>query len=200
MKRSTATITLIVSGVVILLALAGLLIKRPPAVRSAIVYPEARELPDFVLVDHLGAPVEADRFRDGWNILFFGFTHCPDICPTTLYELSLLRKKLADLESDRLPRIWLVSVDPERDTPAVLGNYLESFGDGFAGITGQADQVKQLAGGLGVAYRPVPDGDDYTMSHTAALFLVDQTARLVALFTAPHDMEQIARDYRVLTR
>lgn len=200
MNRSAAKIGLIVLIAFVIGIFAGLMRNRGPVVTSAFVFPEPRDLPPFELIDHLGDQLVAARFRDGWDIVFFGFTHCPDICPTTLYELSGLRKQLADLDPARWPRIWLVSVDPERDTAAVLEQYLSNYGDGFAGITGRHDQIALLTADLGVAYQPVPEGDDYTMSHTAALFLVDENARLVALFTAPHDMQQIESDYRALTR
>lgn len=200
MNRSVATIALIVISAFAVGIFAGLMRSRPPAVSSAIVFPTPRDLPEFVLSDHLGEQLVNDRFQNGWDILFFGFTHCPDICPTTLYELGQLRKQLAEIDPARLPRIWLVTVDPERDTAPVLEKYLSNYGPGFSGITGTPDQISLLARSLGVAYQSVPEGDDYTMSHTAALFLVDESAKLVALFTAPHDMERIIDDYRVLTR
>ncbi|MBT8138069.1 MAG: SCO family protein [Gammaproteobacteria bacterium] len=167
---------------------------------TATVFSAPRPLPQATLVDHLGATLTRDSFRNRWDILFFGFTHCPDICPTTLFQLRGLAQGLEDLGQARQPRIWLVSVDPERDTPDILARYIASFSDTFNAATGEIGQIAAFAEGMGVAYSKIPEGDDYTMAHTAALFLVNPQAELVALFSAPHDMRALEADYRALVR
>ncbi|NNF66141.1 MAG: SCO family protein, partial [Gammaproteobacteria bacterium] len=126
--------------------------------------------------------------------------HCPDICPATLFQLKGLRAQLQSLDKDSQPRIWLVSVDPARDTPETLNRYLAHFGEGFTGITGNDDEIARLAASLGVAYQRIDEGEDYTMSHSAALFVLDPQGHFVALFSAPHEMTAIADDYRLLSR
>ncbi|MDH3645197.1 MAG: SCO family protein [Gammaproteobacteria bacterium] len=200
MKRSVIPIVLAGLAAFAVGIAAGMLRKQPDSVSTATVFNTPRALPDVTLSDEHSTRLARARFLDGWDILFFGFTHCPDICPTTLYELGQLSELLDDLSAARQPRIWLVTVDPERDTPQVLEDYLSHFGPHFSGITGSADEIALFAAGLGVAYQRITKDADYTISHTAALFLVDPAANQVALFSAPHDMASIAADYRLLTR
>lgn len=178
----------------------ALVMNRPAPVTTATVFSAPRPLPEATLVDHLGATLNRDSFRNRWDILFFGFTHCPDVCPTTLFQLRGLAQSLADLGQAQQPRIWLVSIDPERDTPDILARYVAGFGDRFNAATGDNDQIAAFAEGMGVAYSKIPEGDDYTMAHTAALFLVNPRAELVALFSAPHNMRALEADYRSLVR
>ncbi|MDH3590074.1 MAG: SCO family protein [Gammaproteobacteria bacterium] len=197
--------TRITIGLVALAAFAAglaisLNLRQPAQVTEATVFAAPRPLPETSLRDHSNAALDRDSFRNRWDILFFGFTHCPDICPTTLFELRQLSNSLNDLAVARQPRIWLISIDPQRDTPEVLNAYISNFGDSYHAATGSEEQIAQFAGGLGVAYQRIPEGDDYTMAHTTALFLVNPDAELVALFSAPHDMTRIAADYRELTR
>ncbi|MBT8132607.1 MAG: SCO family protein, partial [Gammaproteobacteria bacterium] len=154
----------------------------------------------FALQGLNAAPVSPEQLRGRWNLLFFGFTHCPDICPTTLYHLTQSQQQLSDLPTVRQPQIWLVSVDPARDTPDVLQQYLAHFSSEIRGLTGPDAEIEKLATALGVAYQRINTEDSYTMSHTAAIFLVDPSANYVALFTAPHDYGVIASDYRLLTK
>ena len=162
---------------------------------------EPRPLPHFQLVDQAGEPFTADRFRGHWSLLFFGFSHCPDICPTTLYDLARFREAVADLPTVQQPGIYLVSVDPARDTPERLAAYVQAFDASFTGITGDEAQIARFAGALGVAYGYEPaEGDAYTVLHTAALFLLNPDGRFIAVSGAPHDMQQLAHDYRILIR
>ncbi len=178
----------------------GRLADRPAEPVAATVFASPRELPPVDLLDPSGATIDSSAFTGGWDILFFGFTHCPDICPTTLYRLAALQDRLDDLPPGRQPTVWLVSVDPLRDTPPVLEKYLSAFGPGVTGATGSAEAIAGFAEGLGVAYQQLPEGDSYTVSHTSALFLVDPQARLAALFTTPLDWQAIEADYRELAR
>ncbi len=126
----------------------------------------------FDLVDQTGAPVDETVFDGHPSLLFFGFTHCPDVCPTTLAEISSWFEALGDEGKDL--QAYFVSVDPERDTPAILGDYVSWAGERVTGITGEPAEVAKLAKAWGAFYEKSPlDNGDYTMNHTASVFLLD---------------------------
>jgi protein SCO1/2 len=170
----------------------------PLALEQATLFAEPRPLPAFALVDDSGQPFGAERLRGHWNFLFFGFLNCPDICPTTLATLAAAKAELASLPAGERPAVLFVSVDPGRDTPALIGRYVAHFDATFTGATGSRKAIDALAAGLGVAViiGPVAADGSYTVDHSAAIFLVDPEARIAALFGTPHDSGAIARDFR----
>jgi protein SCO1 len=169
-----------------------------PALEQATLFQEPRPLPAFVLADQAGHPFGPAQLRGRWTFVFFGFVNCPDICPTTLATLAATRKALDDLPAGERPAVAFVSVDPGRDTPAVLGRYVAHFDPSFVGATGTRESIDALTRALGVAVIIGPASADgsYAVDHSAAIFLVDPEARVVALFGAPHAAGAIARDYR----
>jgi protein SCO1/2 len=173
----------------------------PPAAASALVLPAPTPLPGFDLVDHRGQAVDASVFAGRWDLVFFGFTHCPDICPTTLQVLSSARAALAEAGQEPLPRIVLVSVDPERDTPEILGPYVEYFGPDTLGITGSLEETRKLTSSLGIFFekRPSDDGN-YLVDHSAAVLLIDPEGRFRALFSGPHQVADYVHDLPILMR
>jgi len=170
-----------------------------PTLAKATLLDPARPLPPAQFVDQDGKPFGVEQLRGHWSILFFGFTHCPDVCPTTLALLAQVEKKLTDLPSAQQPHIVLVSVDPQRDTPEQLAKYLKSFSPTFSGLTGEQQAVHDftLQMGVPVAISPLPDGS-YTVDHSAAIFVVDPNGALRALSSTPHNVPIIAADYRSL--
>jgi protein SCO1/2 len=171
-------------------------------VRNATVLDVPRPLPEFQLIDEHGAASSRADLEGHWTVLFFGFTHCPDVCPMTLQALARALRSLDDLPPGRRPTARFVTVDPERDTPEQLAHYLGFFDADMHGLPGDIAEVDALTRALGVAYSRVEeaDADDYTMDHTAALFLVDPAARLHAVFTPPFDVRSLAADLRAITR
>ena len=169
----------------------------PPETERATVLPEPRSLPPLELVDQDGRALPADFFTSHWTLVFFGFTQCPDICPTTLATLAQVRAQLADLPEVARPRVLLVSVDPERDPPERLAAYVRFFDPSFLGATGSAEATAAAAAAFGVPYARVemPEGG-YTMDHGSGLFLVGPGGGLVAYLSAPHEAAIIARDFR----
>ncbi len=125
----------------------------------------------FTLVDHNGDAITETAMTGHPVAVFFGFTHCPEVCPTTLNDLSVW---LGEMGAKAEPiRAFFITVDPERDTPELMKGYVENFSDRITGITGDPDQVAALARAWHVYWKKVPlDGDDYTMDHTASVFLV----------------------------
>ncbi len=200
MKRKFALL------LVLMAALAGaatawITIKRPgapPALERATLLDVARPLPQFELLDQAGRAFRRDSLRGQWTLIFFGFTNCPDVCPTTLATLAEVRRQLADLPAGELPVVALVSVDPARDTPEALGRYVAHFDPQFLGVTGLPVAIDVLTHDLGAAVSmgPVSEDGNYTVDHTAAIFLIDPAAAFKAVFSSPHAADVIARDYR----
>ncbi len=125
----------------------------------------------FTLVDQKGEPITEAAFRGNPTAVFFGFTHCPEVCPTTLYEMDGWLKQLGPEGEDI--RAYFVSVDPERDTPDVMDSYVSNVSDRITGITGDPDKIAAMTKSFGIYSRKVPlDGGDYTMDHTASILLL----------------------------
>src|SRR5262249_12296363 len=140
--------------------------------------PRARIGGPFALVDHRGKPVTEHDFLGKPTLGFFGFTHCPDVCPTTLYELSNMLAQLKS-EGDRL-NVLFVTVDPERDTPEQLALYLSSFDPRITGLSGTSESIAVAVDAYQAYTRKVPLKDgDYTMDHTAAIFMMDSKGQYV---------------------
>tara|TARA_R110002096_G_scaffold6305_11_gene29316 strand:+ start:11441 stop:12052 length:612 start_codon:yes stop_codon:yes gene_type:complete len=166
---------------------------------AALMIPQPDPLPDFSLLDQHGNPITADSFRGQWDLVFFGFTHCPDICPTTLQTLAKSKTALIDAGVESIPRIVLVSVDPERDTPEALKRYVEYFGDDNLGVTGDLEEIRKLTDGLGIYFeKAATTGENYNVDHSAVVIVVDPQGRFAALFSAPHKAEQYLHDFPII--
>lgn len=149
-------------------------------------FPVAREIAPFELLDQQRRPFTNASLEGVWSFLFFGYTHCPDVCPTTLGVLNSMAQRLG--AEGRDVRFVFVSVDPERDTPEQLGRFLGYFNTDFIGVTGTPAAIEQLTGQLGVLHMRVDAGEDatgYLVDHTAGVILVDPDARYHAVFMPP---------------
>lgn len=125
----------------------------------------------FALVDNRGQPISEQAFRGHPSAVFFGFTHCPEVCPTTLSEMDGWLKALGDEGKDI--RAYFVTVDPERDTPDIMNTYVTNVSDRITGITGEPEKVLEMVKDFKIFYRKVETGDgDYTMDHTASVLLL----------------------------
>ncbi len=141
----------------------------------------------FHLVDQNGQPFTDQDMKGKPYLVFFGYTHCPDICPTTLFEMSQLMRKLGP-DADRVGAVF-ITVDPERDTSAVMKDYMASFDPHLRGLTGAQPAIDQAIKDYRVYAKKVPlRGGDYTMDHTALVYLMDKDGR----FVAPFDMQRTA--------
>jgi len=200
------TARLVRIGVIAIVAFAlGLVLARAilpsqpalPATELATVLPAPRALPALSLVRHDGQALGAEYFKGHWTLVFFGFTHCPDICPTTLALLARTTHSLADLPAPEQPRVLLVSLDPERDDARQLAAYVTFFDPAFIGATGSAAQVARAAAAFSVPYARValPDGG-YTIDHGAGIFVVGPSGGIVAIASGARDPAVLARDYR----
>jgi protein SCO1 len=149
----------------------------------------------FKLTDQNGQAVSEQDFKGHPFLVFFGFTHCPDVCPTTLFEVSEILRSLGP-DADRT-RALFITVDPERDTAAVMKDYLSSFDPHLSGLTGDPAAVAAVAKAYRVYYKKVPlDQGGYTMDHTAIVYLMDKDGRFVAPFNLKRPAEAAAADLR----
>ena len=158
---------------------------------------QARALPDFELIDQDNRKLTRDSLRGKWSLLFFGFTHCPDICPTTLQTLKQMMEQIDDPDVAAAVQVIFVSVDPDRDTPAILRDYVTYFDPRFVGATATMEHLRQLTGPLGIAHQirnRIGDSMDYDVDHSAAIVLVNPDAEFAGLFGAPQDAAAMARD------
>ncbi len=168
---------------------------------GAYVFDEPRVLKPFNLADHHGQPFTVESFQGAWSLVFFGFTHCPDVCPTTMSLLNELYLQLPE-ETRSDTRVVLVTVDPVRDTPEVLTEYVPYFNTDFIGVTGDYLDIHRLATGLNTPFRKVliDDGDNYTMDHGASIALINPNGHYQGFFKAPHDLGKLKLTYRSIRK
>jgi len=189
-----------VLGVVVLAACTGLggfflarqLDREAPVLASGTWLPRPKLIENFELIDARGRPFTNADLMSAPTLVYFGFTRCPDVCPTTLVKLAqaLKQARIGPL------RVVFVSVDPARDTPAVVGLYAHAFDPSFQGVTGKPEAIRGVAKNFAVAFNRVDlPGGDYTMDHSAVLFLVDARG-IVAIFTPPFEAPALAADLR----
>jgi protein SCO1/2 len=177
-------------------ALAGFWLAREldstaPQLASGTWLESPRAVADFRLTDTLGHPFTSHELQGKPSLVFFGFTHCPDVCPTTLAKLAQVKKiaAVAGLQ------VLFVTVDPERDNPTAVGAYAHAFDPDFIGLTGDPKEIQNVTKAFGVAALRVDlPGGDYTMDHSAAVFLVNSKAQIVGIFTPPFDTRRFAQD------
>jgi protein SCO1/2 len=165
------------------------------------LFPDPKPLTAFALTDHQNRVFDLASLKGKWSFLFFGYTHCPDICPTTLAILARARDNIAKsaVGAEDIQLVF-ISVDPNRDTADKLKQYVTHFHTTFLGVTGDDAQIGNLAGQLGAAYQVsiIPGMENYPVNHTTAVFLVDPQARYHAVFTPPLDAEVISTRFKVV--
>jgi len=172
--------------------LARQLDRETPVLASGTWLPRPKLIESFALIDAAGNPYTNADLVSAPTLVYFGFTRCPDVCPTTLVKLAQALKRAA------LPslRVVFVSIDPQRDTPAVVGLYAHAFDPSFRGVTGTPAEIRSVAKNFAVAVNRVDlPGGDYTMDHSAVLFLVDARG-IDAIFTPPFEVPALAADLR----
>jgi protein SCO1/2 len=177
--------SLVVGLVLMLWALGGL---RGVSAPAAIGGP-------FQLTDQSGQTVTEKSMQGHPTLIFFGFTHCPDVCPTTLFEISEVMRVMGK-DADRL-NAYYISVDPERDTAAAMKDYLSSFDPRMKGLTGNSEQIAKVLSTYRVYAKKVPLKDgDYTMDHTALIYLMDRDGKFVSPFNLNRKPEDAAADLK----
>ncbi|WP_437879640.1 SCO family protein [Pseudomonas sp. LRF_L74] len=158
-----------------------------------VLLPQSRTLPDIGLTNQDAAPVQVNALKDQWSLLFFGYTFCPDICPATLAQVRQLRSQLKPEDQARL-RVVLVSVDPSRDTPTQLKQYLGYFDPSFIGLTGETDKIQALASAVSIPFIPADTSKPgYTVDHSGNLVVLGPDGTQRGFIRAPINVEKLAR-------
>lgn len=151
--------------------------------------------PIFSLVNHLGERVSEEDYRGKWLLVFFGFPHCPDVCPTTLAELAAVMRQLGTNANEVQP--LFVSIDPQRDSVAEMAEYVTQFHPSLVGLTGTDEEIAAAADSFQVFYERTPDAaapDGYTMSHTSAVYLLSPEGEFVVPYTYGTPVQDIVED------
>lgn len=177
-----------------------------PATQSITLYPQARPLPAFSLRQSDGTQLTSGELNGHWTLVFLGFTHCPDICPTTLAELAQAQKQWTGMPDSIRPRVLFVSVDPERDTPIRIGEYAHAFHADTLAATADIPALEDFAKSLGFVFMKVPgkgfdqNPNDYSMDHSSGIAVIDPQGRVAGLMRPPFDPKAIAADMTALTQ
>jgi protein SCO1/2 len=175
----------------------------PLTLNNGTVLPQPRLISEFTLTDMNGQPFTRDRLHGHWNLIFFGFTRCPELCPTTLSTLNQMYQQLQSDHQEPLPKVYFISVDPERDTPQQIKQYVTGFNPNFFGATGTSEQLQQMTQEFSVMYAKVMQQNNgtqnsennYTIDHSGTLLLVDPNGQLLAIFSTPHEAKALAQSF-----
>ncbi len=172
----------------------------PPQLTGATLLPQGHTLTPFTLIDDHNKPFTQDSLRGQWSFAFFGYTHCPDVCPTALGALKRVEGLLEADGVTPLPRVLFISVDPSRDTPETLASYVAYFHPAFVGVTGEDKELKGLTQQLGIRYGRSASGNDkdYEVEHSAAIILFNPEGHYQAVFGMPHDPDKMATDFMAI--
>ena len=168
----------------------------PPPEIAGFLWPNPKQLGQFELTDHGKQALDLQRVGGHWTLWYFGYTHCPDVCPTTLAALRGVERELngSGPAANSDVQYVFVSVDPERDTPEHLAAYVKHFSEAFIGATGSHEQLMELTSQLGVLYvlGERDENGDYLVDHSSSILLTDPQRRLVGVFSAPQEPADIA--------
>ena len=206
-------------GVVFILAGCDQAVEKPET-EAAFVLPEVVKIEDFKLTHPGLGQYGIDNLKGQWSLFFFGYARCPDICPTELFMMAEMMRKIGDDPAIKVkpPQVVFVSVDPQQDTPELLQQYASFYHPSFIGVTGEQSVVDRLAKTMGVYYERVyhlngkvlifdpeegvPEGleNSYLINHSASIFLVNPNGELQAIFSAPHKPEVMVRDLAAIQR
>lgn len=189
-------ITVIVAGFVHRISLPRVMTETEMKINGLYLLETPRNFGEMALIDHNGEPFTRASLEGHWSLVFFGFTYCPDICPTTMTFLNDLMVGLEGTEVDDT-RVVMVSVDPARDTVEQLAEYVPYFNPDFTGVTGEFLEIHRFATALNTPFRKVPgQGDDYQVDHSANVVLINPKGDYHGFFKAPLDQAKMKVTYR----
>ncbi|MEE4998790.1 SCO family protein [Pseudomonas alliivorans] len=206
MTRTQKTVFILVAVVALIMGLTinRVLSGKGPGDQTALIdagvilLPQSRSLPSLSMSDQNGAPVAVDEFKGKWTLVFFGYTYCPDICPTTLAQLRDIRTKLPQEAVDNM-RVVLVSVDPDRDTSQQLKQYLGYFDPRYIGLTAPVADIQKLASALSIPFIPADTSKPgYTVDHSGNLALIGPDGRQRGFIRSPLNAQKLVAQLPVL--
>lgn len=176
-----------------------------PELQAVRLFPEPRTLPAFALRQSDGTQLVPGELKGHWTLVFLGFTHCPDVCPTTLAELAQAQRQWQALPASTRPRVLFVSVDPDRDSSDGIGEYAHGFHRDTLAATADIPALEGFARSLSMVFAKAPpaDGapaDQYSVDHSATIALLDPEARMAGIIQPPFDPAAIATDMQALTQ
>ena len=163
--------------------------------------PAPKTISPFTLTDDTSKPLTNENLKGHWTYLFFGFTHCGDVCPLTLTELNKMDQQLQkDLPADKLPQVVFISVDPERDTTDVLHQYVKNFNPRFTGASGSAENLNIFSKDIGMYYAKTPgkEPNTYGMNHSSQIYLFNPDGNWAGVLTYPYKAEDLVKNYKAL--
>jgi protein SCO1/2 len=175
-----------------------------PQTQAVRLFDPPRTLPAFSLRQSDGTPLIPGELKGHWTLVFLGFTHCPDVCPTTLAQMSVAQKAWEAIPESTRPRVLFVSVDPERDSPDKTGEYAHGFHKDTLAATADVPALENFAKSLSMVFAKVPappgaPANQYSMDHSASMAVLDPQGRMAGLVRPPFDSNAIARDMAALT-
>ncbi len=189
-------ITIVVAGFVYRISLPRVMTEAEMKINGLYLHETPRNFGDMSLIDHNGKPFTPARLKGQWTLVFFGFTYCPDICPTTLSFLNEFMGSLEGTEAEDT-QVVMVSVDPARDTVEQLASYVPYFNPEFVGVTGEFLDIHRFATALNTPFRKVPgQGDDYQVDHSSNVVLINPRGDYHGFFKAPLDQAKMKVTYR----
>ena len=162
---------------------------------EGLFWPKPKQMNDFNTLDHNGTKFGVEQLTGKWSFIFFGYTHCPDVCPITMSVMADVYQKLMNEHKD-IQTIF-ASVDPDRDTTEKLAQYVSYFNEDFIGLGGDKEKVDSLTKQIGVAYylNNAEQKEDYLVDHSASIFLFDPKARMIGKLSAPHESNKIIKQF-----
>lgn len=200
--RNTVIVLLLI--VMLVMALAAHKILRPQPMseaelraHNAFLFERPRRFSDFTLIDHHNETFERQQLTDHWSLVYFGFTHCPDICPMALMDINRTLETLPE-DLRKKTRVILVTLDPARDSPEVLQQYVTAFNPEFIGVTGEFLTIRRFANELNVAFAKTPLGEDYTIDHSTHLVLLNPKGDFHAFFRPPFHPETLGVSFKAI--
>jgi protein SCO1/2 len=213
MKPLHVTITLCLGFIALIVGLFVYSVSRTPVLseeelrgKGVLLLPTPRELPAFQLTRDDGSVFDNSSLVGGWSFIFFGFTNCPDICPTTMAVLGQAQQRLIELDQTDNFQGILISVDPERDSAEVLGEYARAFSPRFFGVRGSVAGVAEMATSVNVAFAKVPltdghgvmDADNYTVDHSANIIIINPRGHYHGFIKYPQQADTIVAAFQSL--
>jgi protein SCO1 len=171
------------------------------ALAGTLLYPQPRPIPPFALDASDASTFDNARIKGRWNLVFIGFTHCPDVCPTTLQVLAQAVAPWKDLDPAQRPQVWFVSVDPERDSVEKATEYARFFSPAILAATAPHERLQPFTRNLGMVYMQTPvEGGDYTVDHSSSVAIINPAGELVGVMRPPLQPGTISADLRELMK